>query len=74
MVVEMTYHATQDAGNGPLKQLFGVAVDTHSTGPWLLAAGLLAAAAAGWRLARPGLVQAWDAAGGVIAERIRRGA
>jgi branched-chain amino acid transport system permease protein len=74
MVVEMTYHATQDAGNGPVKQLFGVAVDTHSTGPWLLAAGLLLAAAAGWRLARPGLVQAWDAAGGVIAERIRRGA
>jgi branched-chain amino acid transport system permease protein len=74
LLTEMTYHVTQDAINGPEKKLFGVLVDTHAAGPWLLAAALLAAGMAGWRLARPGFAQAWDAAGAVIADRIRRNA
>ncbi|MBY0238693.1 MAG: branched-chain amino acid ABC transporter permease [Burkholderiaceae bacterium] len=72
LAIEMTYHVTQDASNGPEKKLFGVLVDTHAAGPWLLAGALVAAALLGWRLARPGFVQAWDAAGAVMADTIRR--
>lgn len=72
LAIEMTYHVTQDASNGPEKKVFSVLVDTHAAGPWLLAGVLVAVAMLGWRLARPGFAQAWDAAGAVIADMIRR--
>jgi branched-chain amino acid transport system permease protein len=71
MVVEMTYHATQEAANGTEKKLFGVMADTHSAGPWLAAAGLLLAGVVGWRLLRPAFALAWEAAGAAIAEQGR---
>lgn len=73
MAIEMAYHATQEAINGTEKKLFGVLVDTHSAGPWLVAGALLLAGIIGWRMLQPAFMRAWDAAGAEIADRIRRG-
>ncbi|MGB6054027.1 MAG: branched-chain amino acid ABC transporter permease [Burkholderiaceae bacterium] len=74
MMIEMLYHLTLNSANGPMKNLFGVAVDTTAAGGWLVALALLAAGAFGfWRM-RPAFGQAWGEANMEIEDAIRRAA
>ncbi len=71
MAVEMTYYLTQDAISGAGKNLFGVVVDPHAAAPWLVAGGLMLASLAAWRVTRPALAEAWDAAHASGAQSLR---
>ncbi|GAB2841322.1 hypothetical protein GCM10027277_05390 [Pseudoduganella ginsengisoli] len=74
MVIEMTYHLTQDAANGSAKKLFGVMVDAAGMEAWAVAGGLLLASVAGWLLLQPRFARAWDAAAAAMAGQTGRSA
>jgi branched-chain amino acid transport system permease protein len=72
MVIEMLYHLTLDAANGPVMQLFGASVDTTAAPAWLIAAALVVVGIIGFRIVQPGFRQVWGDANGEIEEAIRR--
>ncbi|MGB7479992.1 MAG: branched-chain amino acid ABC transporter permease [Burkholderiaceae bacterium] len=74
MMIEMLYHLTLNSASGPMKNLFGVAVDTTAPGGWLVALALLAVGAFGFWRTRPAFSQAWGEANMEIEDAIRRAA
>ncbi len=74
IAVEMLYHVTLNSANGPMKALFGFAVDTTAPTGWLIAAALLAAGGIGFWRTKPAFQQAWGAVNGEIEQMIRRAA
>jgi branched-chain amino acid transport system permease protein len=72
MMIEMLYHVTLNADNGPIKNLFGVAVDTTAPTGWLLGLALLAAGAFGFWRSKPAFQQAWGDVNMEIEAAIRR--
>jgi len=74
LMIEMLYHLTLDFTTGPMKNLFGVAVDTTKAGGWLVALALLAVGAFGFWRVRPAFRQVWGEANMEIEDAIRRAA
>ena len=72
MVIEMLYHLTLDAANGPVMRLFGASVDTTAAPAWIIALALVVAGIIGFRIVQPGFRQVWGDANGEIEEAIRR--
>ncbi|MBC7572729.1 MAG: branched-chain amino acid ABC transporter permease [Herminiimonas sp.] len=72
MVIEMLYHLTLDAANGPVMRLFGASVDTTAAPAWIIALVLIVVGIIGFRMAQPGFRQVWGDASGEIEEAIRR--
>jgi branched-chain amino acid transport system permease protein len=72
IMVEMLYHLTLNAANGPLMQRFGYAIDTSAPLPWAIAAALaLLGVLLFWRT-KPAFRRAWDTANIEIEEKMRR--
>jgi branched-chain amino acid transport system permease protein len=59
-MVEMLYHRTLDADNGPLMKLFAWEVDTGAVAPWGIGILLLAIGLVGVRLIKPGFQTVWS--------------
>jgi len=62
MMIDMLYHRTLDAANGPMMTLYGWRVDSSSPHIWLAAAGLLVAGSLAFHVARRPFLQAWHRA------------
>ena len=73
MFIEMLYHITLDAANGPEMDLFGRAISTAKAGPWLLALLVVVVGAVAFRLLRPGFLQVWGNANTEIEDAVRKG-
>jgi branched-chain amino acid transport system permease protein len=73
MFIEMLYHITLDAANGPEMDLFGRAISTAKAGPWLLALLVVVVGAVAFRLLRPGFLQIWGNANTEIEDAVRKG-
>jgi branched-chain amino acid transport system permease protein len=69
--IEMLYHLTLESANGSVMTRLGMAIDTKTPGPWLLAAGLVAAGIAGYRLLQPGYASTWHEVHADIANKMR---
>lgn len=72
MMIEMLYHITLNLANGPIKQLFGFAVDTTAPAGWLIALGLFVVGALGFWRTRPAFRQTWSEVNMEIEDAIRR--
>ncbi|WP_234484027.1 branched-chain amino acid ABC transporter permease [Noviherbaspirillum pedocola] len=72
MMVEMLYHLTLNAANGPQMQRFGQVIDTSAALPWIVAFALAAIGALlFWRI-KPIFRHAWDGANIEIEEQLRK--
>ncbi|WP_225972948.1 branched-chain amino acid ABC transporter permease [Paracoccus jeotgali] len=60
IAVEMLYHITLHAADGPIMQLFGRQTDTTSPANWLVAMALVIMGSVGLRMALPGFRAAWE--------------
>jgi branched-chain amino acid transport system permease protein len=72
MMIEMLYHITLNAANGPMKQLFGFAVDTTAPTGWLIALALLVVGGFGFWRTRPAFQQVWGEVNMEIEDANRR--
>jgi branched-chain amino acid transport system permease protein len=73
MGVEMLYHLTLDAANGSVMTRFGLAIDTRSAAPWLVAGVLMLAGVLGYRRFQPGYEAVWSDVNAQIVARQRGG-
>jgi branched-chain amino acid transport system permease protein len=71
MMIEMLYHITLDADNGPTMKLFGWAVDTGAWMPWAIAALLLVSGLVSVTILKPGFKAVWSDVNTEIENRIR---
>lgn len=71
-MVEMLYHRTLDADNGPLMKLFGWEVDTSALLPWGLGVLLPAIGLIGVRLIKPRFQTVWNDVNTEIEDTVRR--
>jgi branched-chain amino acid transport system permease protein len=60
LLVELTYHATLNVGQGPDVRLFGFPFDTTRAGPWVFAVALTAGSAAAFEYYRRAFKAQWD--------------
>jgi branched-chain amino acid transport system permease protein len=72
MMIEMLYHITLNSANGPMKQLFGFAVDTTAPTGWLIALTLLVIGGFGFWRTRPAFQQVWGEVNMEIEDANRR--
>lgn len=72
IAIEMLYHITLDAANGPLMQRFGHTIDTGAAMPWTIAAALFVVGTIGFRRAKPIFQQSWSDVNTEIEDQIRR--
>lgn len=72
VMIEMLYHRTLDADNGPVMKLFAWDVDTSAVMPWGIAVTLLAIGLAGVRMIRPAYQTVWSDVSIEIEEALRR--
>lgn len=59
-VIEMVYHHQLESANGTTTKLFGIAVDTATPGPWIVAVVLIVVGAVAIRFAVRRFKAAWD--------------
>jgi branched-chain amino acid transport system permease protein len=60
MAVEMTYHLTLEASNGPVMRLFGFETDASSANPWVICIALLIGGVLMFEPMRRKFVQDWS--------------
>jgi branched-chain amino acid transport system permease protein len=60
LAVEMTYHLTLEASNGPVMKLFGFETDASSANPWVICAALLLGGVLMFEPMRRKFVQDWS--------------
>jgi branched-chain amino acid transport system permease protein len=71
-MVEMLYHLTLNAANGPVMQRFGYGIDTSAAPPWVISTAMVALGALlFWRIL-PAFRRQWDEANMLIEEQLRR--
>ncbi|OGS93285.1 MAG: ABC transporter permease [Gallionellales bacterium RBG_16_56_9] len=72
MMVEMLYHITLNLATGPIKQLFGFAVDTTAPTGWLIAVALLVIGALGFWRTTASFQKVWGEVNIEIEDMVRR--
>jgi branched-chain amino acid transport system permease protein len=72
MAIEMLYHLTLNAANGPEMQRFGFTIDTSAVSNWLIAAAVFAVGALAFRQTRKTFKHVWGEVTTEIEELIRR--
>lgn len=72
MAIEMLYHYTLNAANGPEMQRFGMQIDTSAFSSWLVAAGVFALGAIAFWFTRNTFRRVWGDVNGEIEELIRK--
>lgn len=72
MAIEMLYHITLNIANGPIKELFGFAIDTTAPAGWLIALGLVVIGGFVFWRAKPAFQQVWGEVNMEIQDAIRR--
>ncbi len=73
MGIEMLYHITLEGANGSVMTRFGHAIDTKSTGPWLVVAALVFGALALYRKVQPRYYAVWSEVNAEIVAKQRGG-
>ena len=74
MAIEMLYHYTLNAANGPMMTRFGISIDTSAPSSWAIAGGVFVVGAIAFWLLRKPFRQAWGEANADIEEQIMRAA
>lgn len=72
MAIEMLYHITLNIANGPIKRLFGFAIDTSAPTGWLIALALVVIGGIGFWFTKPGFQQVWGEINVEIQDTIRK--
>lgn len=72
MAIEMLYHITLNIANGPIKELFGFAIDTTAPAGWLIALGLVVIGGFVFWRTKPAFQQVWGEVNMEIQDAIRR--
>ena len=72
MMVEMLYHLTLNAANGPLMKLFGTEINSEGFAVWSIAVGLVVAGIIAFRALQGGFQQVWGDANSEIEDSIRK--
>lgn len=74
MAIEMLYHWTLNAANGPMMTRFGLQIDTSAWSNWLIAAAVFAVGAIAFWMIRKPFQHKWGEVNTEIEEQIRRAA
>ena len=72
MMIEMLYHLTLNAANGPVMKLFGTRVNTEGMTAWSIAVVLIVVGIIAFRAVQSGFQQAWGDANSEIEDSIRK--
>lgn len=72
LAIEMLYHLTLNAADGPEMKRFGFVIDTSAPSNWAIAAAVFAIGAVAFWFTRKTFKQAWDDVNSEVEELIRR--
>lgn len=72
MMIEMLYHLTLNAANGPVMKLFGAHVNTEGVAVWSIAVGIVVVGIVAFRAVQGGFQQVWGEANSEIEDSIRK--
>jgi branched-chain amino acid transport system permease protein len=70
MLVEMNYHMTMNASEGPIRNVLGIALDTRAATTWLAALAVAGIGVLALRRAWPLVTNAWDGVHATVQARL----